>query len=435
MASCGALVTLAACGDNQRPLPGEREPIRLTPTAAEASEVPATVPPLRLPPARAVTEWTHLNGDTTHLAPHVQLNGDLRRAWSASIGTGAGRRQRLTAAPVVSGGVVYALDAATTVSAISAADGRVLWRTGLTPLGERGAEGFGGGVSVGSGAVVVTTGFGEVARLDPGNGGIFWRTQLAGAARAAPTVAGSRAIVVTRGDLAYGVDLETGGIDWQLEGIGEGAGLIGGSSAAVRGPVAVLPFQSGELRAVLVRSGLTVWTAAVTGGRRDIARATISDISGDPVIDNDVVYAANQAGRLVALDRRSGNRIWTQQDGAYGPALSVGGSLFLVTDQAELVRLAAADGTELWRTALPGFRTLRRIGLRRRREALPHFGPLLAGGRLMVASGDARLRYFDPTTGADLGTLELPGRAAAQPAIAGGTLYLITTDGRLHAFR
>ena len=95
---------------------------------------------------------------------------------------------------------------------------------------------------------------------------------------------------------------------------------------------------------VLARNGLTVWGTAVTGGRRDLARSDITDISGDPVIDGGSVYASNQSGRTVRLDTDTGERAWTIQEGSYGPAWPVGNSLFLVSDVGAVVRADCCDG-------------------------------------------------------------------------------------------
>lgn len=419
-------VALAACGQEELILPGEREDIR---PAAEAPAAPEAARAPALPAMRQNAEWAQFNGAATRLAPHAALSPAPSLRWSASIGRGAARRFRITTAPIVAGGRVFALDAGGQMSAVGTR-GNILWQVNLAPGRERAGEGYGGGLAAEGGALVAATGFGEVLRLDPATGGVLWRTPVDGPVRAAPVISGGKVVAVTRGDVALGLDLATGEIDWRVQSAGLGAGLLGGASPAARGPVTVVPFLSGELRAVLLRNGLTVWTTAVTGGRRELVRATIGDITGDPVIDNDVVYAGNQSGRMVALDRRSGERIWTLRDGATGPALPAGNALYLVSDAAELMRVNPADGAVVWRRRLPEFRRPDR-----RRDAIPHYGPLLAGGRLVVASGDGLLRSFDPRTGALVATAEIPGGAAAQPAIAGGVLYVVSRDGRLHAFQ
>ncbi len=57
--------------------------------------------------------------------------------------------------------------------------------------------------------------------------------------------------------------------------------------------------------------------------------------------------------------------------------LVAGGSVFLVSDQAELVRLDAATGQEIWVKDLPYFRRDRG---KRRKAIFAYFGPVLAGG-------------------------------------------------------
>ena len=424
------LLALGACAQEEFILPGEREDVR-PPEATEVAlaEADAPIPPLALPQAETNANWTHVNRNAQHLPGHLALAASPRRVWTANIGAGSGKRSRITASPVVAGDMIYTLDAASTVTAVRKS-GRIAWQRSLVPTGEGQSDTFGGGLAYADGALVAATGYAELLRLDPANGEIMWRSGLEGAARAAPSIEAGRVVVVVRGDIAYGADVETGELDWRTQGAGIGAGLLGGSSPAMRGPIAIIPYGSGEVSTVLTRSGLIVWNAAVTGGRRALVRGQIDDISGDPVIDIDIVYAANQGGRLVAFDRRSGERLWTHRNGAYGPVVPAGNSIFMVSDAAQVLRLDAETGAAIWAQDLPEWRRPER-----RQNAIPHFGPLLAGGNLIVASGDGLLRLFDPATGAPRGEIDLPGGAASQPAIAGGVLYVVSDSGQLHAFQ
>ena len=431
-ASIFLLLALAACGQDEFILPGERENVRpddpsILPITQGEDAVP--LPPLALPAPERNRTWTHVNRNQQHLTGHLALSAAPSRIWSADIGAGSGKRSRITAGPVITEDMIYTMDAGATVTALTRS-GRVVWQRGLVPEGEGGADTFGGGVAYDQGALVAATGYAELVRLDPASGEILWRSALEGAVRAAPSIADGRVVVVSRGDIAYGADAETGELDWRVQGAGIGAGLVGGSSPAIRGPIAIIPYGSGELTTVLMRSGLTVWNAAVTGGRRALVRGQIDDISGDPVIDIDIVYAANQGGRLVAFDRRSGERLWTHRNGAYGPVVPLGGSLFMVSDAAQVLRLDAETGAILWAQDLPEWQRPAK-----RKNAIPHFGPLVAGGNLIVASGDGLIRLYDPETGAPRGQIDLPGGAAAQPAIADGVLYVVSDTGTLHAFQ
>ena len=426
-----ALGLLAACAQQDPILPGERIPVRPDESTPEAAGARA----LSLPPAVMNADWTHRNGASAGRLVHPALRPVPQPIWAVDIGTGDAKRSRILTEPIVAGGLVYAMDAAGQLTAVTR-DGRVAWTRSLVPAGQVPDSGPGGGMAVSGGVLYVTTGFGEVFALEPRDRGHdLAPRRFEAPMRAAPAVDDGRLIVVLRNDTAYGLDARSGGTLWRVQGTG-GTGLLGGASPATDGQLAVVPFASGEVLGVLARNGLTVWGTAVTGGRREFARSSIIDISGDPVIDGATVYASNQAGRTIRLDSQSGERAWTIAEGSYGPAWPVGGSVFLLSDVGALVRADAATGALIWEVQLPEYFPNRGLfGPRPPYRAIPYYGPILAGGRLWVAGADGLLRAFSPVDGSLLAEVPLPGGAAAQPAVAGGVMYVTTRDGRLLAFQ
>jgi outer membrane protein assembly factor BamB len=184
--------------------------------------------------------------------------------------------------------------------------------------------------------------------------------------------------------------------------------------------------------AVLRQRGFQMWQATVAGERVGRSYALVSDLTGDPVIVGDRIYAGSSAGRAVAVTAAKGERIWTANEGATGPMQVVGGAVFLISDEARLVRLDAASGRAVWAVEMPYFV---KDKPKRQQEIFAHYGPVLAGGRLFVASSDGLLRVFDPASGALVGSAAIPGGAASAPVVAGGTLYVMGANGQLHAFR
>ena len=92
----------------------------------------------------------------------------------------------------------------------------------------------------------------------------------------------------------------------------------------------------------------------------------------------------------------------------------------------------ALTGEIIWAQDLPFFTKTR---IKRRKSIYNHYGPVLAGGRLILVSDDGGMRQFDPVTGSLISNSELPDGAATNPVVAGGTMYLVTENGQLHAFR
>lgn len=426
---CLAAVALAAC-EKEVILQGER--LEPRDVLAPAAEAPAALPTaLKLPGAQTNADWTHRAGSASHLLANPAVGAGTTRIWSANIGASSERKHRITADPVIAGGRVFTLDSRSDVSATSTA-GASLWRTDLTPAGESADSASGGGLAAAGGTLYVTTGFGELIALDQASGRVLWRQKFDTAIGGAPTVSGEIVYVVARDASAWAIRTTDGKVLWQLPGTPSGSGMTGVSAPAVNDRMVVFPFPSGEMIGALKNGGLTLWQAKVAGARPGRAYSRVIDLTGDPVIAGDVVYAGSSAGKVTALDVNSGERLWTATEGAVSPVQVAGGALFLVSDESRLVRLDAATGAVVWGVELPYFT---KDKVKKQQSIHVHYGPLLAGGKLFVASSDGLLRVYDPTSGSLIGQAEIPGGAATDPVVAGGTLYVVGRNGQLHAFR
>jgi len=439
---------LSGCGQREEILPGERLDLRdasgrvnqgisepldgiEAPETAGVADAENQSLPFVAPTQVSHNAWTHKNGSAAHFAEHPALSAAPELFWSADIGSGNSRKYQITADPVIAAGRIFTMDSRSIVVATSVSGGR-LWSQDMTPGFDRNEGASGGGLALNDGILFVTTGFGTLSALNTENGELLWTQRLEGAASAAPTVYGDLVYVVSRDGKAWAVDKNDGRVRWRLPGLPSESGVSGGGSPAVNDRVALFPYASGDLVASFPRGGVRLWAASLAGQRRGRVYAEITDITGDPVIDGDVVYAGSSSGRIAAISLQSGERIWTVTDGAMSPVWPAGGSVFAVSDQSELLRLDAATGERIWGIQLPHF-TARRA--KRNETIYPHFGPVLAGGRLLVASGDGKLRAFAPEDGSLMSETALPGGAAGNMAVVDGVLYVVSTRGQLHAYR
>ena len=429
-----ALAALASCSPREMILSGQR----LDPRDIASAEGPVvlgdpgvTSTALNLA-APVSTEWTTRAANPAHLMPHAALAGTgLQRIWSAPIGQPSGKRHRITSDPVVAGGRVFTLDSRAQVVA-TALSGGTAWIADLRPAAERGDGVSGGGVSYEAGRVFVTTGYGELVALDAASGRVLWRQRVESPVSGAPTVADGVVYVAARNATGWAVRASNGKVLWTVSGISAPSGVTGVAAPAVAGGQVIFPFASGQLLAVDTATGTERWNAQVGGSRLGRAIAFIRDLTGDPVIAGNMVLAGSSSGRINAFDRDSGTTLWSGRDGANSPVVLAGGSVFAVNDQAELVRLDAQTGGRIFAMPLPLFveqKTKKQAAIR------VHYGPVLAGGRLFVASSDGVLRAFDPRSGALVGQAAIPGGAATAPVVSGGTLYVTGQNGQLHAYR
>ncbi|WP_171207195.1 MULTISPECIES: PQQ-like beta-propeller repeat protein [unclassified Ruegeria] len=424
-----ALTVLSACEEPEIILPGPREDIR--PVIDNETIAISGASPISLPAQTSNASWAQSPGTQAFRTTHAALSSAPQRIWSASIGKGDSRKERITADPVVAGGLIYTLDSGATVSAVNA-QGQVAWQTGLIPASEKEGDATGGGMAYANGVLYVSSGFGRLTAIDAQSGAIRWQKRLNATGSGAPLVSDGLLYVVAGDETAWVVDTKDGRIAWQIQGTPSVGNVLGAPAPVLASDLAVFAFGSGDIAAAFRRGGIRRWNASVAGGRRGRAAALIVDVTGGPMVVGNTVYIGNHSGRTVALDGATGERNWTALEGAVDTVWPAGNSIFLISDRSQLVRLDAADGSIVWAQDLPGF-IKDKPG--RRGPIVAHYGPILAGGRIVIASNDGFLRFFNPVDGALVHQVEVPGGATTAPVVAGQTLYVVSTKGDLHAFR
>ena len=335
------------------------------------------------------------------------------------------------AGPVIADGRVFVRDGEAGVTAFDAASGAERWSIDLTPEIEDSDEGYGGGLAYADGTLFVTTGFGQLVALDPASGQVKWEHVADAPYRAGPAARAGVVIAIDRSDKAQAYDAATGEIRWTIQSGIAGRSALGGGSPAIFTDVSALPFGSGELMLVRTGPGFMMWTGTlVSRGTVDGLKA-FTDVTSDPALaSGPSIIAGNAGGALAMFDGRSGQRVWQRDFGSLTPVWVAGDTLYAVTTQPAVTRLDVATGETLWRTPLQAWEDPED-----EEDPIAYAGPVLAGDQVLVTSSDGRLLTFDAQTGAAGAVAEMSGGSRSGPAVAGGTVYVLTDEGDLLAYR
>ncbi len=413
-------------GEHKVPLPGTRVPVMTFPNGLHVGEA---APRVELPPPVANAAWPETGGNPAHAMGHLRLADSLRVAWQADIGSGGGYRRKITAQAVAAQGRVFTMDSDARVRAFDLASGRQLWEQSTRAKGNRSSN-IGGGISWDGGRLFAGTGRGDLLALDDASGKILWRHDLEEPARAAPTVADGLVFVLTMDNRLVTVARDDGRALWSYQAAGTVTPVLGLPSPAYADGLVVAGFNSGELACLRAASGTMVWgdSLASPGGRDSVA--DLSAVHGMPVIADGKVYAGSLGGLVLALDLRTGRRLWEQALAVADTAAVAGDWLFVLDTNQQLAAIRRTDGVAAWVAQLPRFQN-------EKDQSDPIFwvGPLLAGDRLVVGSNHGHALSVSPYTGAILGEQRVPGAVSVPPSLAAGTLLLVTDDATLVALR
>jgi outer membrane protein assembly factor BamB len=429
-----AALATSGCGFFKKAAPktptiGERIPVLAS--ELDVAVDPATQAlPMNLPEATANTEWAQSGGNAAKSVGHLALGTDLGEAFRVSIGEGSNLKARLASAPVVADGRVYTIDTKATVRAFDAATGAQVWATQFGAEKGNSASLFGGGVAYGGGRIFATNGLGFAVALDATNGGIVWQVRPGGPLRGAPTIAGDTLYVMSQDNQLYSLKAADGTTNWSNAAALEIAGVFGTAAPAYSQGTVVAGFSSGELNAYRYENGRLVWQDQLARTSITTSVSSLSDIDADPVIDSGQVIAVGQGGRMVALELISGQRMWELGIAGISTPCVVGEWAFVVTDDAKLIAVERRSGKIRWINQLPEFRREKS-----KKGQISYTGPVLAGGRLIVAGSNGVLVNVDPATGTFQSQTNVGAGVRLRPIVANQTLYILDEDGRLHAYR
>jgi outer membrane protein assembly factor BamB len=158
--------------------------------------------------------------------------------------------------------------------------------------------------------------------------------------------------------------------------------------------------------------------------------SAFTDVTSGPVVAGGLIVAGVAGGPLAAIDGRSGRQVWSRRFGSLSPVWVAGDTLFAVTTEPRVLRLDVRDGATLWAQSLDGFEDMED-----RTDPITWAGPVLAGGKVWLTSSDGRLLSFDGESGVPEAVIEMPDGSVTGPIAAGGTIYVLTDGGDLLAYR
>mgnify|MGYP003705781127 FL=1 len=374
--------------------------------------------------------WAQPGGNKQHILHHLEISDNPKRIWSYDIGEGSNGRKVLVSEPVVKSGILYVIDANSLISALNADTGIKIWEKQIFMEGETEMLGYGGGVTIGDDALYFITGYGHFGALDIFDGSELWVEDIGVPMRGAPTYADGRVFGVTHDNHIFALNAEDGEIIWDEVGIAETAGLAGNASPAVIGNTIVVTYSSGEVYAMRVENGRILWTDTLNRQGRLTAMASLRDIDGHPVIYDGNVYLISHSGRMVAVNLRSGVRLWEQSVGSADTPWVAGEFIYVVTTESEVICMTRREGRIIWITQLERF-----SDPDLRKEPVQWHGPTLAGDRVIVTSSHGYALTLSPYTGEVTGGIDLPDDSSMGPIVSNATLYFLVEDGEIVAMR
>ena len=179
-----------------------------------------------------------------------------------------------------------------------------------------------------------------------------------------------------------------------------------------------------------MENGQQLWSDVLSSSGGSGSSTKLSAIKARPVIDRGLVFAMSNQNLLVSIDIRTGRRVWTKPFGGIGNPWVAGNLVYVISSSYELVALSRKTGDIYWVKTLNDF-----YKTKKQHKNLIWTGPILVSDRLLVANTKGHILSVSPYSGEVLGNIKLSDGLTVPPIAALNTVYFLTEDADLIAYR
>ncbi|MDF2939906.1 MAG: beta-barrel assembly machine subunit BamB [Gammaproteobacteria bacterium] len=332
----------------------------------------------------------------------------VQNSWSRSTGDGSDE-QYLSFAPAIDQGVVYTVDYAGRVEAVSV-NGNKLWSMSLDmPISSAPAAA--------NGLVVFGTMDGHLVALNSSNGKKLWTATLTSSLLSAPAIGNNVIIVHTHDGDVSAFNAQNGKQLWMYSGSTPDLMLEASTKPVIAGNLVVVGFANGQLAAFNLQTGVLQWLRPIAMPSGANAIESMVDV-GTPVISNGIIYDDAYHGSVVAVNLTDGSMVWQHALSAYQPIALVNGKIIVTSETGRVWALDQKTGQQIWVQDSLQYRFVT--------------GPAVVGNLVAVGDYQGYIHWLSLDNGQLMARTKVDSTAIqAQPVVLNNQLFVTSSGGEL----
>ena len=236
---------------------------------------------------------------------------------------------------------IYSATGNGSLTRLDRATGKQVWRiqTGIT---------VSGGVASGDGLVLVGGDKGDVLAYDE-DGKPRWKSLVSSEVLSVSQVADGIVMVRSGDGRIAGLSAADGKRVWMYERSTPALVVRSHAGVAIQRGVAYAGFAGGKLAAIRIKDGEVLWEAQVSQPRGNTELERISDITSDPVVDDEQVCAIAFQGRIACFDPAQGSPLWNRDISSDKDMMVLRKYLYLSDVSGSVIALDKTTGSTAWK--------------------------------------------------------------------------------------
>ena len=398
---------------------GERVSILKELTANDSTEKKSSTE-IILEDAIILPNWPQSYNSPSHLSINHISDSKLDNFKYLVSGAGERKSSKILGQPVIYNDLIFFLDAKSNVISFSLKSNKIIWKKNIS-LKNEDNHNIGGGIVIYKDSLIINSPYGQIISLGVLKGEKNWEINVDSSIRSAPTIFENKLLSLTASNKLYVLNADDGGLLWQHQGIFNNTTLIGSPKVAVDENIVIVPYSNGEFFALNLNNGKEIWRNSFVDFEVRETTNAFSDIDAFPIIKKDIVIITSAIGKLFAVNKKNGNKIWEKDISTTQTPLVNGNNIFTVNGNMEIICLNILDGGTRW--VLP---INNELSDNKRYIWLP---PILINSKLLLVGGNKKLILVDTYAGEVNKIKNIPNFPASSPIIVNSIPYLMLRNG------
>lgn len=273
--------------------------------------------------------------------PAICSNLSVKQIWSQNYGDGIVQNFDTKLKLVKTGNTLYMVDYLGNLYAIDAKDGEQLWQMNVD-------SGIIAGPALSGNKILVVANGGKVIAIETNKRKVAWKSSASSEVLAVPKISMDMVFVPAMDGSISSLSLIDGRQLWRYTNSQPALVLRRSATPAVSNDYVVAGFANGKITALKVQDGNMEWSQEVgqPRGRNELARMV--DISADPMIKGDTVYAVSYQGNLIAADLNTGNLKWERDISSFSGFATDNKFIYVSQTDGNVVAVDLISGGTFW---------------------------------------------------------------------------------------
>ena len=280
--------------------------------------------------------------------------------------------------PAFSGSSLFFVDPEGNVKSMDVNSGEVLWDSELEIIVST-------GIVAGFGRLFLSDDQGNLICLDQNDGSLLWKSFAGGEVLANVDVDAGLVVVKTASGFLNAFDIETGVEEWSYRSQAPNLTVRGSSSPVIDENLVYATFDNGRIGAFNLKTGLPVWDGAISFTEGVSELDNLIDADSSPVLEGNRIYTVNFQGNLSVFDAAQRRAVWESKESSFYEPFILRGVLGIVSSDSKISTYSSRTFEDSWKLEEYALRELS--------------NPETFKGHILIGDLEGYIHAIDPLTG------------------------------------